>query len=222
MRHLIIFDVDGTLIASQGADTKIFTAIVEQALCTTVIDNNWSNYRYSTDSGIIDELFVKHLRRKPSPDELQKIRADYVAALQTAFSGDKTLCQPIDGARDIFRQIQQLGQWDIALATGAWREPAHAKLDAANILYSALPKAYADDHVERTAIIQTAIKRAQQCYRCEDYQRVIYVGDQLWDQQAAQTLSLEFVGVGDVTFHDSAARVIADYRQATLLEFLMA
>ncbi|NKB46606.1 MAG: HAD hydrolase-like protein [Legionellales bacterium] len=219
MTALCVFDVDGTLATTNGADSQIFTTIVKQALDIDAINSNWANYRYSTDSGIIQELFAKYRQRQPSVDELQTIRMRYITALQQTLTQNQQMCQAIAGAQTIFHRIRQLGDWDIALATGAWHESAHLKLSAAQIPHQSLPKAYADDHWQRSVIIQTAIERAQKQYQRASYQRIVYVGDQPWDQQAAQALAIEFVGIGDADFSELIP-VMDNYLQPTLINFL--
>ncbi len=51
--HLIVFDVDGTLVESDEFDGVLYAKAVRDVLDIDV-DEDWSSYRHVTDSGILD------------------------------------------------------------------------------------------------------------------------------------------------------------------------
>src|SRR2546426_412587 len=49
----------------------------------------------------------------------------------------------------------------------------------------------------RESIVKTAIARASVFYRCQQFERIVSVGDAVWDLQTAKQLGLPFIGVGN-------------------------
>lgn len=194
--NLIIFDIDGTLTQTYTVDTKCFTQAVKDITHIDNLNTNWSSYQYSTDSGLLKEIYATHFQRAPSEDEVNKIRDRFVEYLKDEWLHDKLLYSPVPGAERVFQDIATLANWHIAIATGGWKKSALFKLESATIPHADLPKAFADDHFERTDIIKTAIKNSEFLHGINHYKHIIYVGDKSWDERAATALNLGFVGVG--------------------------
>ena len=57
--HLIVFDVDGTLVESDEFDGVLYAKAVRDVLDIDV-DEDWSSYRHVTDSGILEEILDRH------------------------------------------------------------------------------------------------------------------------------------------------------------------
>lgn len=53
--HLVMFDIDGTLVDSNGFDGALFARAVREELGVPV-DTTWQSYRHVTDSGVLEEL----------------------------------------------------------------------------------------------------------------------------------------------------------------------
>ncbi len=194
--NLIIFDIDGTLTQTNDVDSICFAKAIKDMLQINDLNTDWASYQYSTDSGLLNEIYTHFLQRLPSSEEIDLIKTRFVDYLKQAWQEDKACYAPVPGAISLFEQILALSHWHAALATGGWKESALFKLSSAEIPHQSLPKAYADDHVERTEIIKVAIKQARSLHQVEKYQRIIYVGDKAWDERAANLLQIEFIGVG--------------------------
>jgi hypothetical protein len=63
--HLVMFDVDGTLVKRNGIDDVCFSEAVGEVLGIGQIDTDWSHYSNVTDSGITSEIIQKNLTRRP-------------------------------------------------------------------------------------------------------------------------------------------------------------
>jgi phosphoglycolate phosphatase-like HAD superfamily hydrolase len=219
---LIIFDIDGTLTKTNDVDSVLFEKAILDTLPIHSLDTNWTNYKYSTDTGIITEIIESKFNRTPHASEIEPIKNRFFSYLTSAFSNDPSHCLPINGAQDIFKKLSMLG-WDIAIATGGWETSALLKLRSANIPYEAIPIAHSDDHMERKNIISIAIERSQNYYEKSDYANVVYVGDRLWDKRAAMDLGIGFIGIGDdigkLTDRDFVH--ISDYTDMKLENYLL-
>jgi phosphoglycolate phosphatase-like HAD superfamily hydrolase len=69
------------------------------------------------------------------------------------------------------------------------------KLRAASINYHGIPGGFAEDGVAREAIVGAAISRSQNHYRQDNFDRIVSVGDGVWDVRTAARLGLAFIGV---------------------------
>ncbi len=53
--HLVVFDIDGTLVDSYGFDAELYADALRQVLGID-IDTDWARYRNASDSGILDQI----------------------------------------------------------------------------------------------------------------------------------------------------------------------
>ncbi|MGH9935956.1 MAG: HAD family hydrolase, partial [Blastocatellia bacterium] len=96
---------------------------------------------------------------------------------------------------ETFNRLVESRGWVKALATGCWQPSAEMKLRAASINYQGVPGGFAEDGVARESIVGAAISRSRASYRRESFDRIVSVGDGVWDVRTAARLGLAFVGV---------------------------
>ena len=194
--NLAIFDIDGTLTETNAVDEICFVQAFAETHSITEINTNWVQYQYVTDSGIMFQIFQERFGRPPADGELQNYKSCLVDLLETHRSRDSSLFAEISGAARALSRLNREREWAVALATGCWRVSAELKLKAAGIETEHLPAAFAEDGLSRETILQTAMSRAQRSYSQSHFERIVGVGDALWDVQAAGNLGIPFVGVG--------------------------
>lgn len=52
MVHLVMFDIDGTLLDSTEFDGRIYAEVIHEVL-GIVVDRDWSTYPHVTDGGLL-------------------------------------------------------------------------------------------------------------------------------------------------------------------------
>ena len=67
---LVVFDLDGTLTQTFAVDGACFFQAFAVAFGIEGIDTDWSNYAHTTDSSVMEEVFVERLGRAPEPSEI--------------------------------------------------------------------------------------------------------------------------------------------------------
>jgi phosphoglycolate phosphatase-like HAD superfamily hydrolase len=214
--QLAIFDLDGTLTRTTRVDEVCYVRAVRQELGIADIDNDWSKYTHSTDSGITAEIFQTRFGRPPRPDELARVQERFFALLAETFRTQLGSCTETTGAAAAVRLLRSHPHWRIALATGGWRASALLKVQLAGFEFDAIPAAFADDSPAREEIIALAQSRAREAYGQDDFTRVVYIGDALWDVRSARRLGLPFLGIGRGR---GAQRLLADGASAVLPDF---
>ncbi|MSR28434.1 MAG: HAD family hydrolase [Phycisphaerales bacterium] len=197
-RGLAIFDIDGTLTMTNALDEECYEASVVETLGVTGFSTDWGGYRHSTDSGILTEIVATHCGRTASGRDIRGVREKFINLVKArSVSGD--CCREVRGAAGILDALPSMG-WDVAIATGGWGTSARRKLEVAGIRGNWESFASADDALTRTDIIAWAVRRA--CARRGAISSsgttipCVYIGDGIWDVQAARSCGFGFVGIG--------------------------
>ena len=213
--HLIMFDIDGTLVDSAGFDGELFAQAVEAELGIEV-DRSWHSYRHVTDSGILGELLATCTAAAERQAIYDRVKRRFVALVETYVAGQPAGLVPIPGAPTFVAMLRATPGVIVALATGGWRETAELKLAAAGIDFAGLPFASATDAPARADIMRVAEQRATPF---GPFRRRSYFGDGPWDAAASAELGYDFVGVGNRTEHPVR---IADYAEPGAVMALLA
>ncbi len=214
--QLAVFDLDGTLTRTTRVDAICFVAAMREALGISAVDDDWTAYTHSTDSGITAEIFQRHFDRPPTPDEVLRLQQGFVDRLAETFRKEPQSCSEIPGAAAALQRLRTHPQWRIALATGGWRASAALKLATAGLELDGVPAAFADDSVLREEIVTLAQSRACRRYRQDSFTRIVYIGDAPWDVRTARRLEVPFLGIGlgrgaERLRGEGASAVLADF-----------
>jgi phosphoglycolate phosphatase-like HAD superfamily hydrolase len=193
--QLAIFDLDGTLTKTTQVDEECFLRALAEELGIASIDTHWSAYTHVTDSGITLQIFQERLGRAPTADEESRLQRRFAALLAETFRARPEACVEVPGARAALTRLRALPDWALAIATGSWRASALLKLDTARIPYDDVPAAFADDGLARPAIITVALARSREAYEQSHFDRIVYIGDAVWDVKTAIELRMPFVGI---------------------------
>ncbi len=213
---LLVFDVDGTLTATNRVDGHSFLSAVRAVLPVNT-DLKWSEFTEVTAAAILRELWAKY-----STEEYDVVEADvqrhFFSHLETAVASDPESFLPIRGAQEVFAKVRHAG-WTPAIATGGWRRSAELKLATAGIATRGVALATASEHERRADIIRRAVRIAAEG---AEPQRIVYVGDGSWDVRASRELGIGFVGRGgpdrSKRLHElGASAVVPDFADADAL-----
>jgi beta-phosphoglucomutase-like phosphatase (HAD superfamily) len=197
---LALFDIDGTLTASNEIDSVCFADAFRDVFGIE-IDTNWDAYEHTTDRGIASEALIRS-GRAVDESALTLHRTRFVQLLDERM----TTLDEIPGARAFLAEL--LGRdWRIALCTGAWSAAARLKLKRAG--FADLPLASCDDDISREAILKRGISLAA---GGDDI--IVSFGDAPWDLRAAANLRLRFIGIGS---RSGAAEAFNNYRYSAAL-----
>lgn len=194
---LVIFDIDGTLTNTNDIDNVCFVKALEESLGIADISTDWAEYPHTTDSGITQFIFQERFGRDPEVKELRKFKSRFVELLNVEYRADAAKFTEIAGASVALERLRQDANWAVAIATGSWRDPALLKLKAAGIEVDGIAAAYADDGLSREEILRAAASKSLEQYRQSEFEKIVSVGDGLWDVRTAGRLGFAFLGVGD-------------------------
>ena len=211
---LVIFDLDGTLTRTNDVDGDCFIRAFMEILRLDDLNTNWDDYADVSDEGVTRQIFIQRFGRPPVPEETGKIVDRFLELLGSCRRADASGFEEVRGAISILQRLRQDSSWSIALATGAWRRSAEFKIQSAALPVAGLPAAFSEDGPSREAIVRKAIERAER--RHQRFERIISVGDALWDVKTARNLGLPFLGIASganaaLLRDNGASHVIEDY-----------
>jgi phosphoglycolate phosphatase-like HAD superfamily hydrolase len=186
---LIVFDIDGTLTESVEIHQKGFIDALTQ-LGVKKIDSNFKAYKHHTDSFIAKVIYEKDKNTPFSDIEIGKFEAHLLNFIQNYPIAE------ITGAKKTVEQIEAETDFGICYATGSLLKPAKYKLDSIGLKYNSEQLIASNNIEDRESIVLKAIESAKSFYKTEKFERIISVGDGLWDLKTAQNLNLEFIGIG--------------------------
>lgn len=215
-RHLVMFDLDGTLLESGALDVHCFSGALKSVLGVEGINGDWGAFRYVTDVGIVAEIAAGRLRRPATRDELAAIKAGVLELLRQQTVTSPEEFAPIPGAPALLEGLARERGCGVAIATGCWRESARIKLATAGFDLDRYPLASCDDSHRREEIMQAAHQRARTRFGVSAFETVTYVGDGVWDLRASRSLGYHFIGIGrgdagGALRREGAGCVLADF-----------
>ena len=193
MTRLAIFDLDGTLADTNAVDGECYVeAMSTEHGCS--LNPDWTAYQYCTDAGIAHEALSSFFGRPASSQEIDHLHGRFVALLESRLAEDPSRFSAIPGAAALLSYLQEEG-WHLCIATGGWSKSAELKRRAAG-LPQTVPIFSSDLHHTREGILEIAIGRMRDLNGVPSYDRIVSLGDGIWDVSAAAALRLPFVGVG--------------------------
>lgn len=214
---LIVFDVDGTLIGGEEQDWPSFDAALFEVFGFHPDADFWAGMHEITGRAIIRRLAeVTGVAWDEGVEE--RVRQLYVRNLRKASPFKGSVFHPKPGAVEILELLRRTPVFDVAIATGDFKESSQFKLASAGLDIRGIPYASSSDAGVRSEIISTAVERAG--YRIVD---AVYVGDGPWDFRACQQLEIPFVGTGrrtDRLVEMGTAYIAKDLQPSTLLPVL--
>ncbi|MEM7516636.1 MAG: HAD family hydrolase [Planctomycetota bacterium] len=191
---ILLFDIDGTLVADKGLDAELYRASVHEVLGPDVtIHEDWSRYVHVTDDGILREIAADHDVRFE----------DCVGPIRSAFERRVDACADrwgaVPGAVELLAALRSRADVSVGIATGGWQTTARRKLNCAGFELEDLPLAASDDSVERGKIMTICLERVrgERSSPEQAQERIVYVGDGTWDLEATARLGWEFLAVGE-------------------------
>lgn len=217
---LVIFDVDGTLVYSiDKRDSRCFAQTYETLYGRPFPSIDWRRYPHVNDTTIFKSVIAEHFDRSIFPDEIDHFLAHYSAKLLEQRAETPHFFLEVPGAVAAVNRLIDLPAYTVAIATGGWQRPAEIKLDHIGIDTSKMIICGADGKTTREDIIEAALKWAHQSG--QTYDKIVYIGDAIWDVQTTRRMRMDFVGVGfrdeqNILQQAGALHVIPDFNDFDL------
>jgi phosphoglycolate phosphatase-like HAD superfamily hydrolase len=191
--NLVVFDIDGTLIKyHKKRNDQAYVRTVKETFGIR-IEDSWSDYTHSTDSGILGEIIEKKLSRPCEIHDEQEFKKSMMVWLDKEYGQEPF--ESTLGAKECLIKISNTSNWTAAIATGNWAFSGGYKLQSAGFNFKSIPFASADDGITRESILKAGRTKAEWALPTRQFEKIVYVGDWIWDVKAAQTLGWGFIGI---------------------------
>jgi len=189
MKNLIVFDIDGTLTDSVTQHIEAFKETLLE-MGVSEIKSDFGTFRHHTDSFISKAIFEASQNKGFSKVEFDLFEKGLTEKLS------KQTVNEIAGAKQLIDELETNSDYGFCFATGSLRKPAVYKLNSIGIPVEDWQLVTSDSIYDREGIVSKAIENAINHYEITKFERIISVGDGVWDLLTAKNLELEFIGVG--------------------------
>jgi len=165
VRRLILFDVDGTLLSTNGQAGRAIGAALRETFGTA---GPIEGYAFSgkTDPQIVFELTsMGGVDRAAVEPRLAEVFQRYCRRLEGALNPGNT--RPLPGVRSLLDELARHADVAVGLLTGNIRQGAEIKLRAAGLAGRFGTGAFGSDHEDRNLLVPVARSRARDLWRSE-------------------------------------------------------
>lgn len=195
MDRLILFDIDGTLLTSEGAAGPPFRRALKTVFGTSGPAEGYS-FAGRTDPQIARELLARAgLPGEEVDARLERVWELYLEGLQQALETAQITILP--GVPPLLDRLEQHPSYILGLLTGNVREGARMKLDAAGIGFDRFAVgAFGSDHGHRPELPAVAIRRAEERFGHRfGGKSVVIIGDTPHDIACGEHLGVRTIAV---------------------------
>lgn len=214
---LILFDIDGTLLLTNGAGRRAMEASLQQHFGTT----GPVTYRYDgkTDAQIVRETMRESGIDEPAIDaRLPLVLESYLQNLDQELDAAGAALTLMQGVHELLDTLEERSDRVLGLLTGNLARGAARKLSAVGVE----PRrfrigAYGSDHEHRHELPAIALARAQSLGMSFDGNRVIIVGDTPADIHCGRGIGARAIGVATGRF---TTKELAEHGAAAVFENL--
>lgn len=195
MKRLVLFDIDETMISSDGAGRRAFARVLEReyAIPEEIGHINMSG---KTDPQILKEIF--EYAEKPhlhSEETLAKFYKHYLEVLKEEVQLSKTyIIHP--GIPALLERLAAQDETYLALVTGNIEAGARMKLDRVKLNEYFPIGAYGSDSADRLDLPEIAVKRANEYFDLDfSKDEVVVIGDSVNDILCAKHYGAKCIAV---------------------------
>ena len=192
--RLVLFDIDGTILRSNGAGRRAMITALREIFGGTGPEDH--SYDGKTDPQIVREVMRIEGHRDAHIDErMDALMTLYLTHLERELVEADTVVYP--GIRELLDALEARDDTVLGLLTGNLREGALAKLRVAGIDPARFRiGAFGSDHEHRPELPAVARQRAQAELGIDlDGEHLVIIGDTPADIECGRALGVRAIGV---------------------------
>lgn len=202
--HLLLLDIDGTLLRVHGAGTSA----IETAIASVIgqpISTDGISFSGRTDPNILRDV-VRENGHIPEPDLMDDITAAYTKAARNAIVEENV--ERLPATAELLSLLAKRDDMYLALVTGNVEPVAYQKLRAVGFAHHFSVGAFGSDHADRSRLPGLAVRRATKdtghAFSMAD---TLVIGDTTRDIECAREAGAHSGGVA--TGHPSSSDLAA-------------
>ena len=176
---LLLFDIDGTLLITNGAGTRAVSRAFERVHGVNVAMEA-IDAAGKTDPLILREMCENGLGRHHTEEEAQQVYKHYVVYLEEEIKIAEVTIMP--GIRTLLKILSMREDLVLGVATGNIEEGARIKLEHSGLDTYFRFGGFGSDSENRRDLIRRAIERAgEDGYHKRDFEEIYVIGDTPFD-----------------------------------------
>lgn len=197
MRRVVLFDIDGTLLASMGAGRRALLSAMAGDLPDPGAAAHAVRFDGKTDPQIITEMLRMAGEPEPAPDRVAHILERYVACLAHELGRQGHQTRVLPGVPALLDRVEAEATALLGLLTGNILPGARLKLQAAGLTPERFVLgAFGSDHADRTALPAIASARAAPRFgRAPRGDELVIIGDTPADVTCGAALGARAIAV---------------------------
>ena len=214
----LLFDIDMTLITTNGAGRATIKATLESLVGTAEPMDSISVHG-KTDSWIYNEV-LKQLKIQPTPTILKNLYATHIQLLPKEL--EKREGTILGGVSSLLKTLDQY-PITLGLATGNLEQGAEIKLRHFELWDHFIGGGFGDIHKKREDVVKDALQKCSSA----GFEATV-IGDTPWDISSGKAMGTRTLGVATGIFKEdelrkSSADLVVNTLEETeqLLEFLI-
>jgi phosphoglycolate phosphatase len=198
IRHVILFDVDGTLISNSGAgdERRRFLKSIHEIVG---VEPSVSPSRFA---GMVDPQICRILLAETGLDD-EKVE-DFLPKVLTRMGEIYRDMEkrPVlnEGVEELLRILAESKSHIVGVLTGNLSAVAREKLRITGIASYFVEGFFADDYSDRNRLIEDAVRKCVAIYKLSDRRNVLIIGDTPRDVSAANAAEATSIGVASGVF----------------------
>ncbi len=192
--RLVLFDIDGTILRSNGAGRRAMIAALREVFGNTGPEDH--RYDGKTDPQIVREVMRLEGHGDAHIDErMDALMALYLALLERELESGGMQVYP--GIPELLDALEARNDIVLGLLTGNLRDGANAKLRAAGIDPGRFRVgAFGSDHEHRPELPAVARRRVREMLGIElPGSRIVVIGDTPADIECGRSIGVRAIGV---------------------------
>ena len=192
MFRLILFDIDGTLISTDGAGVKAFGRVFDEIFGLPNATQHMT-FAGRTDRRLVSDIFEAN-DIEPTDQNYHKFKEAYAEHLTRYLPEGKT--EPLPGVRQIIAAFRKLDPPPlIGLLTGNHPHGAELKLTHYNLWQEFAMGAFGDQYDDRNDVARDALLQGQSLIPDLQPEEILVIGDTERDIQCARSIGAKVLAV---------------------------
>jgi len=213
--HVILFDIDGTLMHSGRAGVRgMNAAFLRLYGVTGALDQ--VSLAGRTDHAIVSDV-LRGMGHTPHPNSIRVLREAYLEHLALEMSMPVPGAEVLPGVHEVLDMLAGRDDVAVGLLTGNFARGAEIKLGHFDLWSRFAFGAFGDDHPNRRDLVPIAMAQAASAGAAVPVSRVVVIGDTPLDVDCARAHGARSVGVATGMFtRDQLVSAEADLVMDTL------
>lgn len=212
MARLLLFDIDGTLLDSNGAGGESILDAAEAHFGIQRAQIPPLQLAGSTDPAIAMDLFTL-LNRTHTPAEITAFLDRYLASLQHRLQDSGFSGYTLPGVTPLLEALRTESTAHLGLLTGNVRRGATIKLSRHGLFEHFIDGAFGCDHHDRNQLGPVALQRMQDATGTRfDIADVIVIGDTPKDIRCAEAFGAKCLAVGTGQYSSAELSALNPWR----------